>query len=723
MKQISKTAEDIIAQMRTYFQDNSNRRTYTNEEPLRSELFTSGQMEKYGKTLAETHRLSSEKGKDLVLRRLADNEKTLFEVQTLLTEDESSDSQITPAGEWLVDNFYLIEEQIRTAKRHLPKGYSENLPKLANRRAAGLTRVYDIALQIISHSDGRIDIESLSSFLKSYQSVTNLKLGELWAIPIMLRLALIENLRRVSAKIAIDRIDRNLADHWAKRLIQTAENEPRDLIITIADMTRSKPPLVSPFIAELTRQLSGKGPGLALALSWIEQRLSEIGLTSIELISAENQKQAADQVSVKNSIDSLRLLSAMDWRDFVELHSAVELILRKDPAGVYAKMDFTTRDQFRHVVEHVAQKSRMPEEEVAQIVLKLANDHAGNFSKIDRQAHVGYYLLGKGLMETRRAAKIPQTFFNNIRFKIRRRALFFYLSTIFGLTSCLTATVYYLIRDEELGKLMLLLILVLSFISFSQLVITLINFLSTLLVKPRLLPRLDFSKGIPEENRTMVIIPSMLTNSNDIDELVEALEVRYLANMDPKLQFGLLTDFTDAKTEVLQSDQKILDQVKRGIEELNVKYGYSESEMFFLFHRPRRWNKDEKIWMGYERKRGKLAELNAILRGYGHDRFSLIIGKTETLLNIKYVITLDADTQLPRGVAWKLIASMAHPLNRAVYNEKKQRVTQGYGILQPRVAVSLPDITASNFAKLHGNEPGIDPYTRASSDVYQDLFF
>jgi len=723
MKQISRTAEDILAQMRTYFQENANKRIYTNEEPLRSELFTSGQMEKYGKTLAETHRLSSEKGKDLVLRRLADNEKTLFEVQTLLTEDESADSQITPAGEWLVDNFYLIEEQIRTAKRHLPKGYSENLPKLANKRAAGLTRVYDIALQIISHSDGRIDIESLSSFLRSYQSVAKLKLGELWAIPIMLRLALIENLRRVSAKIAIDRIDRNLADQWAKRLIETAENEPRDLIITIADMTRSKPPLVSPFIAELTRQLSGKGPGLALALSWIEQRLTENGLTSIELISSENQKQAADQVSVKNSIDSLRLLSAMDWRDFVEEHSVVEQILRKDPAGVYSNMDFTTRDQFRHVVEHVAQRSRLSEEEVTQIVLNLANERAASYSKDDRQAHVGYYLIGKGLMETRRAAKIPQTFFNNFRFKVRRRALFLYLSSIFLATTVLTAGVFYLIRDEQIGKLMMLLILGISFISFSQLVITLINFLSTLLVKPRLLPRMDFSEGIPEEFHTLVIIPSMLTNSKDIDELVEALEVRYLANMDKNLQFGLLTDFTDAKSEVLPTDQKMLDQVKRGIEELNVKYGFSENEMFFLFHRPRRWNNDEKIWMGYERKRGKLAELNAILRGQGYDRFSLMVGKTDTLLDIKYVITLDADTQLPRGAAWKLIASMAHPLNRALYNERKQRVTQGYGILQPRVAVSLPDITASNFAKLHGNEPGIDPYTRASSDVYQDLFF
>lgn len=723
MKQISKTAEDIVTQMRAYFQDKANKRHYTNEEPLRSELFTSGQMEKYGKSLAETHRLSKERGKDRVLPRLADNEKTLFEVQTLLTDKENPDAQITPAGEWLVDNFYLIEEQIRTAKRHLPKGYSQNLPKLANRRAAGLTRVYDIALQIISHSDGRIDLESLSSFVTSYQSVTQLKLGELWAIPIMLRLALIENLRRVSAKIAIDRIDRNLADYWAKRLLETAENQPSDLIITIADMTRSKPPLVSPFIAELTRQLSGKGPGLALALSWVEQRLSEAGLTSIDLISSENQKQAADQVSVKNSINSLRSLSAMDWGDFVEEHSIVETILRKDPSGVYPDMDFHTRDQFRHVVEHVAKKSKLSEEEVAQIVLQLANERAATNSSKDRQAHVGYYLIGKGLMQTRKAAKISQSFFNNIRFVMRRRALLLYLSAVLILTSTLTAGVYYIIRNDDLGKIILLLILGVAFICISQLVITLVNFASTLIVKPRILPRMDFSEGIPVEFRTLVIIPSMLANLDEIDELVEALEVRFLANQDPNLQFGLLTDFTDANSEVLPRDEKMLDHVRRGIEELNVKYGFTENEMFFLFHRPRRWNKDEKIWMGYERKRGKLAELNAILRGEGHDRFSFIVGKTETLLEIKYVITLDADTQLPRGTAWKLIASMAHPLNRAFFNEEKQRVTQGYGILQPRVAVSLPDITASHFAKLHGNEPGIDPYTRASSDVYQDLFF
>ena len=273
-------------------------------------------MERFGKTLAGRHKLSTKPAKDHLLKRLADNEIILHEVRKLLTDSIKRKYQVTPAGEWLIDNFYLIEEHIRIAKIHFPKKYSEDLPQLLDGASGGLTRIYDIVLQIISHSDGRIDIESLSSFVKAYQTVTNLQLGELWAIPIMLRLALIENLRRVSARIAIDRVDGNLADYWAKQMIETAEKDPKNLILVIADMARSNPPIVSAFVSELTRQLRGKGPDLALSLNWIEQQLSESGLTSNELVNAENQKQAADQVSMSNSIGSLRLLGAMDWREF-----------------------------------------------------------------------------------------------------------------------------------------------------------------------------------------------------------------------------------------------------------------------------------------------------------------------------------------------------------------------------------------------------------------------
>ena len=223
---------------------------------------------------------------------------------------------------------------------------------------------------------GRIDMESLSSFVKAYQTVTFLKLGELWAIPIMLRLALIENIRRVSARIAIDKVDRNLADYWAKQMIETTEKAPKNLILVIADMARSNPPIVSAFVSELIRQLRGKGPDLALVLNWIEQQLSGSGLTSTELVNAENQKQAADQVSMSNSIGSLRLLGAMDWREFVETHSIVEQTLLEDNEGIYGLMDFSTRDRYRHVVELIAKKSSASEQEVAQIAIQLMHENA-----------------------------------------------------------------------------------------------------------------------------------------------------------------------------------------------------------------------------------------------------------------------------------------------------------------------------------------------------------
>ena len=332
------------------------------EPPLRSELFSSDQMEQHGKTLAGLHTLSPGHAPDRLLARLAENEAILTRTRSLLVEAVKTDRRITPAAEWLLDNFYLIEEQIRTARRHLPKGYSRELPRLLDGPSAGLPRVYDIALETISHGDGRVDPESLSSFVAAYQTVTVLKLGELWAIPIMLRLALIENLRRVGARIAADRLDRNLADHWADRITEVAAKDPKSLILVIADMARSNPPLKSAFVAEFARRLQGQGPALAMPLTWIEQRLSECSMTIDQLVQSENQQQAADQVSMSNSIGSLRFLGAMDWREFVETMSVVEQTLREDPGGTYGKMDFSTRDRYRHVVEKIAKSGRLSEE-------------------------------------------------------------------------------------------------------------------------------------------------------------------------------------------------------------------------------------------------------------------------------------------------------------------------------------------------------------------------
>jgi len=305
-------------------------------------------------------------------------------------------------------------------------------------------------------------------------------------------------------------------------------------------------------------------------------------------------------------------------------------------------------------------------------------------------------------------------------FSINRLAV--YLGSIFLITALISTLFLLKAYNDDTSSWLLIVIGILLILSSSQLAITIVNFFSTLLVTPRLLPRMDFSTTIPDSCKTLVVIPAMLTDPQAIEDLVEILEVRFLANRNNNIQFGLLTDFIDADEETLSADATLLGLAEQGIKALKNKYETDKQDIFYLFHRPRTRNPKDKIWMGYERKRGKLSDLNSVLRGNATNKFSSLVGDIEMLQSIKYVITLDSDTQLPRGAAWKMIATMAHPLNHALYHERKKRVTEGYGILQPRVTVSLPEPRSSFYSRLHGNEPGIDPYTRATSDVYQDLF-
>ncbi len=697
-------------------------RPVDDELPLRAELFSAFQMEQHGRILANSHKLSTGRGHDQLLSRLADNENVIIDACNQLTEAIKAGRQVTPAAEWLLDNFYLIEEQIRTAKRHLPKNYSKELPRLLRGTSAGRPRVYDIALETISHGDGRVDPESLSRFVTAYQQVTTLKLGELWAIPIMLRLALIENLRRVAARLATTRINRNLAHAWADKMVQTAENDPSNLILLVADMARSNPPIDSSFVAELVRRLQGQGPALTLPLTWLTQRLAESGQTIEHLVQFENQQQAADQVSISNSIGSLRFLSAMDWREFVETMSMVDQMLRKDPAGFYIQMDFATRDRYRHVVEKIARHSRLSEVDVADNAIRFANVNAGRSGIADRTAHVGYFLIGNGLQQLEKSADFHLPLREAIQRAGRGAPLGVYLGSILLLTMAATCIIVAKANADGVGGWLLTLVVLFALVATSQLALSMVNWFATLIAIPRPLPRMDFSNGIPQESQTLVVVPTILFTKQNIDSLTEALEVRFLANRDNNLKFCLLTDFGDAKTETMPADQTLLERAKENIDELNGKYRHASGDNFLLLHRPRRWNNQEKTWMGYERKRGKLGDLNAFLRGGAADAFSLIAGNTDGLNHVRYVITLDTDTELPRDAARQFVATMAHPLNRAQYDEKRQRICEGYGILQPRVAVSVPGNEASRYELLCGGEAGIDPYTRTVSDVYQDVF-
>ncbi|CAN5477618.1 glucoamylase family protein [soil metagenome] len=702
----------------------SGMRPWGDEQPLRSELFSIDQLDQHAKLLAEKHELDTGRGPDRLLPRLAENEAVLLRAYELVNAAVAINRRIAPAAEWLLDNFYLVEEQIRTARRHLPRDYSRELPRLGQGDTAGYPRVYDIALELISHVDGRVDVENLSCFVAAYQTVATLKLGELWAVPIMLRLALIENLRRVGARIAAGRSDRDRANHWADLLVEVSEKDPKNLVLTLADMVRDNPALTSAFVAEMARRLQGQSPALALAMTWIEQRLAENGLAVGQLVQIESQNQAADQVSIGNSIGSLRFLAAMDWREFVETHSAVEHTLRADPADVYADMDFATRDRYRHAIEKIARRSRLSESDVATEAIRLARETKGRNDLADRTDHVGYYLIDKGLHVLERRARMSKSISARLARLGRRIPLICFSGSIALLTAGICLLVWYAARSLHAPIWTLWVLLLPLILSASQLAVSIVNWLSTLLVTPHTLPRMDFSLGIPPDQRTAVVVPTMLASEQSIADLLESLEVRYLANRDEHLHFALLTDFLDAPNENQPEDEHLLRIAREGIESLNGKYADDRDDIFFLFHRSRRWNESQRCWMGWERKRGKLTEFNAVLRdgAEAQAKFSTIVGRTDVLPLVKYVITLDSDTQLPRDSARQLVGTMAHPLNRPRFDEKSGRVVDGYTILQPRVAITLPSAARSWFVRIFAGEPGVDPYTRAVSDVYQDVF-
>jgi cyclic beta-1,2-glucan synthetase len=385
------------------------------ERPLRAELFSVSQLERHAKSLAGWHRIVPVRAGGFVFRRrsrllprLASNEAVFHAEYEQLSAALKRGRRMTPAAEWFIDNYYLIEEQIRTARVHLPRGYSHELPQLASGPSTGLPRVYDIALELISHVDGRIDLESLRAFVASYESVSPLRLGELWAIPIMLRMALLENLRRVVLRQAAGRRDAERAGHWVERMLEISASDPGKLVLVLADIVREDPPLTSEFVAEFASRLRGSSAALAMPLNWLEHRLTEQERTMEHVFQEASQGQAADQVSIGNSIGSLRLVAATDWREFVEATSTVESTLRGEAAGIYAAMEFSTRDRYRHAVEEIARRSLMSEEQVAAAAVELAR--ARSEDPADRAGHVGYFLIDRGRRELHRAVGLRPTF-------------------------------------------------------------------------------------------------------------------------------------------------------------------------------------------------------------------------------------------------------------------------------------------------------------------------
>ncbi|WP_312061843.1 GH36-type glycosyl hydrolase domain-containing protein [Pantoea septica] len=683
------------------------------ENNLRSELFSMIQLERYGQKLARTHKLSPEKLPYYLLKRLGNNEveitKNCYELNA------GKKTSIMPAGEWLLDNYYLIEEQIRIVRQHLPKSFGKGLPSLASPQ--NCPRIYDIASEAIAHGDGRWDTASLISYIAAYQQVTPLTLGEVWALPGMLRLALIENLRQISTEVVKAQRERSLADAWIIRLFECAESAPADLIMVVADMARSRPLLSSAFVAELVRRLQGHGNALSLPLTWLGQCLAEQGVTTEELIHSFNQQLAASQLSVSNSIAGLRLLSETNWADFAETISVVEQTLRHDPAGIYPKMHFDTRDHYRHIIEILARNSGSSEPEIAGKLIALTRENRPDTPEY----HIGYYLVGEGRQQLDVHLLADTSMLVRLRHTFNRMSLLSWLGSLSLLTTAMTAGILYETAQQGAGWLLVVLALPLI-IAVSQLVSDLLSDATTRFRVPRPLPGMDYSAGIPAESATMIVIPCMLTSHESICKLLTSLEVCWLGNQSDNICFALLTDFADAEKVSSAENSFLLRQAIAETQALNRRHPASRPR-FYLLHRQPEWNPAQGTWMGYERKRGKLALLNSWLRQPAAQFVSVATMPAHLLPGyIKYVITLDSDTVLPRDTAHKLIATMAHPLNKPEYDPARQRVVRGFGILQPGLAEEMPRNGQGRYAGMRSSVPGNNPYSMMSSDIYQDLF-
>ena len=687
---------------------------------LRAELFGVTQLENHAQLLAEGHSVEVRRRQEHLLHRLADSERGIHRCHQIIAESVRQGRRIAPAAEWLLDNYHLIQEQIELARAHLPPGYSRELPRLKSGPRKGFPRIYDIVLELVRHTDGQIDRENLSLFVKAYQRVRPLTLGELWAVPIMLRLTLIENLHFVSKRIAWRRNQRDAALVWAERFLKVVETNPRQFVTALGDFVRAEPPLTAPFIAELIANIDGVNPSFGLALNWLEQELSDRGQTIERIQQSENQAQAANQVTTSNSITSIRALAAIDWKEFVESLSGIETFLRRDPAGVYPLMDFRTRNRYRTRIEALARACKQTEEAVVETVVGLAAERRRAGSD-RRESHVGFFLIDAGQPELEAKLGCRLSLGRRLGRGLGRQRLTLYLLAIAALAAGLALIPASALLGFPLGSSAAWL-LATTVLAVSKPALTLLHWFLTLVLPTRSLPSLDFSKGIPPEHRTIVVVPTLLDSPAATRRLLEDLEIRYLANKGPHLHFALLTDFPDADAETLPEDRLKLDAALQGVRRLNAHHSPPGESIFFLLQRPRKWNPVERKWMGAERKRGKLEDFNRLVLEGRTEAFSAIEGDLDLLRAVRYAITLDTDTQLPPGSACRMAGAMAHLLNRPQLDPATRLVTCGYGVLQPRLAVSLTSAQQSIFSRLFAGEVGLDPYTREIANVYQDLF-
>ena len=682
------------------------------EKPLRDKLLSAERLDERALALAASLTVDPDPHRSArdTFPRFEHNVRVLNTAYRTLVDDVRTGQFVAPAADWLLDNFHLVTAEVTEIRRNLPRTYYRTLPALAPREHAGHARIYTIAVELIRQSDSSLTRTQLVQFLTTYQRVAPLSIGELWAWPSMLKLALIENLRRLADELLTARSARHDADRYVARIEARRAAEP-----VPAKASAS-------FIVQLLHRVREYGIRLSPLRVAVSEHLEARNTTAEDTIRSEHQRQGMAQVSVSNAINSLRLLSTLDWHDYVEAVSLVEEVLRRDPAGAYPRMDFLSRDQQRQAVETLAPYSGESQVRVALKAIEMAREAATTGSAADREAHVGYHLVDRGRRRLERDVAYRPTVALAVRRTLLRHAAPLYLGAIAAITVLLAGAAVAYAAQSGGSLLAQIVVALLTLLPASDFAIATVQRAVIRAVGPKRLARLDFSDGVPEAWRTMVIIPTMLTSVEGVDALLEHIEVLALGNLDPHIHFAILSDFADRSEPDAPGDEATLAHARDGILALNEKFGAAHLDRFYLFHRDRQWNDKEQAWIGWERKRGKIEEFNRLLRGATNTSFSTRVGALDVLPSIRYCITLDSDTRLPRNAAARLIGIIAHPLNQPRLDPATGRVTEGYGILQPRVSVTMASAAGSLFARTYAGHTGVDPYTTAVSDVYQDLF-
>jgi len=701
------------------------RRDLTPEAPFRDELLAPDRLAvearaiAVGQHVAAAGHLRSTPLLGMIARAAAD----LASDNATLSRASQGPRAVSPAGEWLLDNYYLIEQQVREIREDLPPRYGIELPRLDAGPNDGMPRVYEAVISLISRSDSRLDVAVLLGFIEAYQEVTPLTIGECWAVPIMLRIGLVENLRRLSRSVVQSHVDEAIADVWADRFTLAEQDDLGSLPDLLARIGSEPRHDSAVFLLRLAQRLQGAEVAAEVVNSWLAGRLSSLSM-NLEREGALHQKlQAADQISIANAIGSVRLLDALDWTDFFEDISHVERVLRRDPAGAYAAMDFPSRDRYRHALEELCKRARVNEIGTAESIIGHCEAALTGNAEDEVRGHVGYWLISRGRYEVEREVGYrPHVRELMFRGPLRFRSTFYWGLIVLS-TAAIAAGLFAYVSMQGVTGWRLWVLLLAALIPLSDLGIALTNRVAAAVFPPRALPKLDPQAPVSEGHRTVVVVPSLLLSVPNVAGVIDSLEVAYLANRDPNIHFAFLGDPAPAETEHVPADDKVCEAARCGIDELNERYQAEVGERpFHLLLRARKFSPSEQSWMGWERKRGFIDEFVWELRHGRETSIHTRVGDQEWLRSVTYVLSVDADTVVPRDTVKRLIATIAHPLNGARWEPGDGRVRTGYGLVQPRVGMSLPGARRSRFSRMHSSGTGIDPYASAVSDTYQDVF-